>query len=80
VVIASNYGRPNHPAWYYNLKVNPRASIEIGGVARDMIAHEVRGDERERYYQRAIDVYPGFALYQSRVNREIPVLAFDPVQ
>jgi deazaflavin-dependent oxidoreductase (nitroreductase family) len=80
VVIASNYGRPHHPAWYYNLKANPRASIAIGGVARDMIAHEVRGDERERYYQRGIDVYPGFTLYQSRVNREIPVLAFDPVQ
>jgi deazaflavin-dependent oxidoreductase (nitroreductase family) len=79
IVVASNYGRPRHPAWYYNLRANPRASIEIGGVRRDLVAHEVHGAERERYYQRGIDVYPGFALYQRRARREIPVLAFDRV-
>jgi deazaflavin-dependent oxidoreductase (nitroreductase family) len=79
VVIASNYGRHQHPAWYYNLKADPRASIEIGGVARDVVAHELNGTERERYYQHGVDVYPGFTLYRRRARREIPVLAFDPV-
>jgi deazaflavin-dependent oxidoreductase (nitroreductase family) len=80
VVIASNYGRQHHPAWYHNLRANPRASIEIAGVARDVVAHELHGAERERYYQRGVEVYPGFTLYRRRVHREIPVLAFDPVR
>lgn len=80
VVIASNYGRPRHPAWYYNLKANPQASIEICGVTRDVVGHEVHGAEREHYYQLGIDVYPGFTLYQRRARREIPVLAFDPAR
>jgi deazaflavin-dependent oxidoreductase (nitroreductase family) len=79
VVIASNYGRHQHPAWYYNLRADPRASIEIGGVARDVVAHELHGAERERFYQRGVEVYPGFTLYRRRARREIPVLAFDPV-
>jgi deazaflavin-dependent oxidoreductase (nitroreductase family) len=78
VVIASNYGRQHNPAWYYNLRADPRASIEIGGVTRDVVAHELHGAERERYYQRGVDVYPGFTLYERRAHREIPVLAFDP--
>jgi deazaflavin-dependent oxidoreductase (nitroreductase family) len=80
VVIASNYGKQQNPAWYHNLKADPRASIEIDGVAHDVVAHELHGADRERYYQRGIDVYPGFTLYQRRANREIPVLAFDPVR
>jgi deazaflavin-dependent oxidoreductase (nitroreductase family) len=79
VVIASNYGRQRHPAWYHNLKADPRASIEIAGIARDVVAHELLGADRERYYQRGVDVYPGFTLYRRRARREIPVLAFDPV-
>ncbi len=79
VVAASNYGREQHPAWYYNLKSNPRASIVIGGVAREVVARELQGSERDRYYQRGIDVYPGFTLYQRRAQRQIPVLAFEPV-
>jgi len=79
VVIASNYGRQRHPAWYYNLRADPHASIEIAGVARDVVAHELTGDERDSYYRRAVDVYPGFALYERRARRRIPVLTFNPV-
>lgn len=80
VVVASNYGRQHHPAWYHNLKANPRAWIEIGGVTRAMVAHEVDGEEREQYYKRGIDIYPGFTLYQRRAHREIPVLVLDPAE
>ena len=79
IVVASNYGRQHHPNWYHNLIANPRASIEIRGVSRDVIAHELDGAERERYYQRGIDLYPGFTLYQRRAHRRIPVLALEPV-
>jgi deazaflavin-dependent oxidoreductase (nitroreductase family) len=66
-------------AWYHNLRANPRASIEIRGVSRDVAGRELKGEERERYYQQGIDIYPGFTLYRRRANREIPVLALDPV-
>ncbi|WP_139828994.1 nitroreductase/quinone reductase family protein [Mycobacterium riyadhense] len=80
IVVASNYGRGRHPAWYYNLIANPRASIEIDGVTRDVVAQRLTGEERERYYQRSVDIYPGFDLYRRRANREIQVLALDPVE
>jgi hypothetical protein len=48
-------------------------------VARDVVAHELTGDERDAYYRRAVDVYPGFALYERRARRRIPVLTFNPV-
>jgi deazaflavin-dependent oxidoreductase (nitroreductase family) len=79
VVIASNYGRQQHPAWYHNLKANPCASIVIGNVSREVVAHELHGSERDRCYQRGTDVYPGFTLYQRRARRQIPVLVLDPV-
>ena len=79
IVVASNYGRQHHPNWYHNLIANPRASIEIRGVSREVIAHELDGAERERYYQRGIDLYPGFTLYQRRAHRRIPVLVLEPV-
>ncbi len=78
IVLASNYGRQHHPAWYHNLIANPRASIVIGGTPREVVASELTGAERESYYQRGVDVYPGFTLYRERANREIPVIALDP--
>ena len=78
VVVASNFGRRHHPAWYYNLKANPRVTVEVRGVAREMVAHELRGAERDRCYELGVDVYPGFTLYRRRAHREIPVLALDP--
>jgi deazaflavin-dependent oxidoreductase (nitroreductase family) len=71
-------GRERHPAWYYNLKANPRATVEVRGVSHEVVARELQGTERERCYQRGVDVYPGFTLYQRRAHRQIPVLALDP--
>jgi deazaflavin-dependent oxidoreductase (nitroreductase family) len=78
VVVASNFGRQHHPAWYYNLKADPRATVEVRGVAREMVAQELHGAERERMYMRGVDVYPGFTLYQRRAHRDIPVFALAP--
>jgi deazaflavin-dependent oxidoreductase (nitroreductase family) len=80
IVVASNYGRQHHPAWYHNVIVHPVATIEMGGVTREVVARDLKGEERERYYRRAVDIYPGFTLYQRRAQREIPLLALDPVE
>jgi deazaflavin-dependent oxidoreductase (nitroreductase family) len=64
VVIASNYGRPRHPSWYHNRKAHPRAWIAIEGLAHEFEAREIAGIERERYFQEAVEMYPGFLKYR----------------
>jgi len=80
VVIASNYGRPRNPAWYHNLRAHPRASVIADGVEREVEARELAGEERERYFERGAEVYPGFDHYRRWAShRRIPVLTLDPV-
>jgi deazaflavin-dependent oxidoreductase (nitroreductase family) len=80
VIIASNYGQPRNPAWYYNLRANPHVTITFGGATRDMVAHELEGENREREYARGIEIYPGWTQYRERAsNRRIPVIELTPV-
>jgi deazaflavin-dependent oxidoreductase (nitroreductase family) len=80
VVIASNYGQHRNPAWYHNLRANPRATVCFEGVTREMVARELEGAERERHYARGIEVFPGWAHYRPRAShRRIPVLELTPV-
>src|SRR5215207_11646242 len=52
VVIASNYGQRNNPAWYHNLRANPLARVLFDGDEREMVARELEGDERASWYER----------------------------
>jgi deazaflavin-dependent oxidoreductase (nitroreductase family) len=80
IVIASNFGRPHNPAWYYNLRANPNATIVVDGVNRKVVARELRGSERERDYQRGEEIFPGFTHYRRwATNRQIPVLRLEPL-
>src|SRR5215210_8543272 len=74
VVIASNYGQRNNPAWYHNLRANPRARVLFDGGEREMVARELEGDERASWYQRGIEIYPGWVQYRKRASRGIPVI------
>ena len=79
VVIASNYGQDHNPAWYYNLRAHPRASILFEGERREVVASELSGAEREHWYARGVDIYPGWAEYRKRAaHREIPVIELRP--
>jgi deazaflavin-dependent oxidoreductase (nitroreductase family) len=80
VLIASNYGRPRHPAWYHNLRADPRASVAIRGVERAMEAHELAGPERERWLRRGAEMYPGFDRYPTWTARTIPVVRLEPLR
>jgi deazaflavin-dependent oxidoreductase (nitroreductase family) len=78
ILIASNFGRPRNPSWYYNLRANPRATIVFDGVKREVEAHELRGAERERCYLRGEEMYPGFIHYPRwAAGRQIPVLRLE---
>lgn len=74
VLVASNGGSPSHPAWYLNLLADPRASIEVEGEKREVLARTVTGEEREPLWRRAVEIYPAYADYQRRTERELPVV------
>ena len=79
VVIASNYGQRHNPAWYYNLRADGHADVRVGSRSVAMTARELAGDERERYFQRGLDIYPGWAQYRRRAShRDIPVIMLEP--
>ena len=77
IIIGSFAGSPKHPAWVHNLRANPRAHIEIGapqGVqAYDVTAHELPSDERDALFDKVTAAAPGFADYQSKTTRVIPL-------
>ena len=74
IVIASYGGQPNHPAWYLNLRANPRVSVQLGERSCTMIAQTVKGEERERLWSRVVEEYPAYAEYQRKTDRQIPVV------
>jgi deazaflavin-dependent oxidoreductase (nitroreductase family) len=79
VVIASNYGQYHNPGWYHNLRANPRASVIFEGSSRDVVARELSGEDRERWYARGIEIYPGWVYYRKRAaHRQIPVIELRP--
>jgi len=79
IVIASNFGRSHNPAWYYNLRANPNATILVDGIRREVLARELSGSDRERDYQRGEEIFPAFTHYRRwATNRQIPVLRLEP--
>jgi deazaflavin-dependent oxidoreductase (nitroreductase family) len=79
VVIASMGGAPRHPAWYHNLRKNPRVTVTLKGRRDTYVAHEAEGVERARLWSMAVDYYPGYAVYAQRAGvRRIPVVVLSP--
>ncbi len=74
VIIASKGGAPENPAWYHNLRANPEATVEVGTETVKVTAAEVTGAEREELYARQAAVMPGFADYEKKTSRKIPVV------
>jgi deazaflavin-dependent oxidoreductase (nitroreductase family) len=74
VVIASNGGADNHPAWFHNLKANPDLTVEVGAEKYAATAEEIKGDERDELFARMAALMPGFAEYEAKTERKIPVL------
>ena len=78
-VVASLGGAPKNPVWYYNLRANPHVELQDGPVKQDMTAREVSGQEREQWWERAVEAYPDYADYQKKTDRQIPVLVLEPM-
>ncbi len=80
ILIASSFGRADHPAWYLNIKANPEVELLGGGARFRYRARETEGDERDRLFGLAERLYSGYGLYAERAgDREIPVLSLSPI-
>jgi deazaflavin-dependent oxidoreductase (nitroreductase family) len=75
VVFASKGGAPTNPDWYHNLVSHPRVTVEVGTERYDAEAVVVTGKERDQLYAQQAQLYPGFAEYQAKTSRIIPVIA-----
>ncbi|EHI14967.1 nitroreductase family deazaflavin-dependent oxidoreductase [Mycolicibacterium thermoresistibile] len=78
-VVASLGGAPRHPAWYFNITKNPRVELQDGTVVKEYDAREVTGAEKAVWWERAVAAYPGYAEYQQKTDRQIPVFVLTPV-
>jgi len=74
-IFASKAGADTHPDWFRNLQEQPDVRIEVGDQTIDVHAEEIRGQERDRLYERQASIYSGFADYQRKTKRVIPVVA-----
>ncbi|WP_280431947.1 nitroreductase family deazaflavin-dependent oxidoreductase [Nocardia brasiliensis] len=73
-VIASAAGSDRNPAWYHNLVANPELTVEVGADKYQAKATPTEGEERTRLFAKAVTVQPGFAEFEAKTRRRIPVL------
>lgn len=79
VVAASKGGAPTNPAWYHNLRANPRVTVEVEGERFEADARVTSGEERDRLWQRHAETIPVFATYPSKTTRVIPMVVLTRV-
>jgi deazaflavin-dependent oxidoreductase (nitroreductase family) len=77
-IFASKAGAPTHPDWYHNLVAEPSVTAEMGTETRAFRARVATGDERERIWAKQKQAQPGFAEYEQKTDRQIPVIVLDP--
>ncbi len=78
VVIASWGGRDEHPHWYLNLLAKPGANVQVLGDRWPVTAMTAPPADRAIWWPKVLDAYDGYAEYESRTDREIPVVFLDP--
>ena len=85
VVVASKGGAPEHPKWYGNLKANPVVEVEVAeGSGTKRFEARARpvpsGEEHDRLYELMTEIWPGFADYQKKTSRTIPIVVLEPMR
>lgn len=77
-LVASIGGAPKNPSWYHNLVAHPLCEIQDGPAPSDFTTRIVEGDERQAWWDRAVEVFPTYAEYAERTDRHIPVFVATP--
>ena len=78
VVFASYAGEPKHPAWWLNLAAEPHATVQRGQETLPVLAREAEGQERADLWAEVVRTSPGYAEYEKRTTRRIPVVVLEP--
>jgi deazaflavin-dependent oxidoreductase (nitroreductase family) len=78
-IFASAAGAPKHPAWYHNLVAHPEVGVEFGDDSFRATAASVTGDERDRIYAEQTKAFEGFADYEKKTTRVIPVVKLERI-
>lgn len=78
VIVASKGGHPRHPAWFHNLQAHPDVTIQVGPTRRPVHARVATPAERKRLWPKVVDIWGGYADYQRRTEREIPLVILEP--
>jgi deazaflavin-dependent oxidoreductase (nitroreductase family) len=76
-IVASFGGHPTHPVWYLNLEANPEVHVQVGREHYAAMARTASADERKRLWPLFVEMYPGYAGYQEKTAREIPVVVLE---
>jgi F420H(2)-dependent quinone reductase len=77
-LIASKGGFPKNPAWFHNLRANPLTYVQVGSERRRVRARVATPAERDRLWDLAVAVWPGYDDYRARTEREIPLVVLEP--
>jgi deazaflavin-dependent oxidoreductase (nitroreductase family) len=78
IIIGSFAGSDINPAWVHNLRAHPSARVEIGNDSSDVIARELPSAERDELFAKVAAAAPGFADYQAKTTRVIPLFELQP--
>ena len=79
LIIGSFAGADINPGWVHNLRADPSAHVEIGNESSDVTARELPSGERDALFGKITAAAPGFAEYQAKTTRVIPVFELQPV-
>jgi len=77
VIVASKGGHPKHPAWYHNVLASPEVRIQVGSRRMSVRAHEATPEEHDRLWPKVVEAYAGYASYQARTERTIPLVILE---
>jgi deazaflavin-dependent oxidoreductase (nitroreductase family) len=80
VIVASRGGAPKHPSWYLNLQQTPEVEVQVKDEVFRARARTAEGAERERLWTKVNEVWPHYAEYATRTDREIPVVVLERVE
>ena len=78
ILFASNGGSPTHTTWWLNLQANPQAEVEVGRKKLPVTARQADAEERKRLWPLLVAMYAGYAEYQKKTTREIPLVILSP--
>jgi deazaflavin-dependent oxidoreductase (nitroreductase family) len=78
LLVASNGGDPNHPAWYLNLSANPNVELQVGTEKFKARARTANASEKPRLWKIMSKIFPTYDRYQAKAGREIPLVVLEP--